>query len=378
MVVSRSTGNCGCMPNNDLVGYPTAPTTAVHIDSPSALIACAPFLLGFVPEDSIVVVFTDNQRVALTVRFDLIAEPSQNQIADIRQVFVSTMDQISANRVSVDAAIVIVFTSDAAQCPGAQLLTALHDVFVQSGLGDCQWFASDHNRLWCYVSTCPHCPGGGHPLDEQQKHSAQFDMVSRGFGYVASRQVLERSVGPDAELLIGDVEMRRALGSFTAENLNTRLTIEDELVAACGTTLDAERIRRQGALWAIALRDSRVREPVMYRLLTAAPHRQRQVLAGARTWFTALTRSLSDDWVAPTAATLAALAWQEGDGAFARIAAGRALAADPSNTLANLIDTAAGSGMPPYSWRQVLIHFGLEALRQGDPEPSGGTTEFGM
>lgn len=108
----------------------------------------------------------------------------------------------------------------------------------------------------------------------------------------------------------------------------------------------------------------------MYRVLTTVPQRQRAMLAGARTWLTELTRCLGDDWVAPTAATLGALAWQDGDGAFARIAAGRALAADPDNTLANLIDVAAGSGVPPYTWRQVLTHFGLNALRRGDPSPS--------
>lgn len=377
MVLATRSGDCEGMPNNDLVGYPPASSAAVHIDGPSALIACTPFLLGFAPEDSVVVVFTDSQRVALTVRFDLITNPGPTQIDDVRQVFDGTMQQISANAVTIDTAYVIVFSADAAQCPGQPVLTALNDVFHRHGLKTCHWLASDHQRMWCYVPTCPDCPGVGHALDEQQKHSAQFDMVSRGFGYVASRLVLERAVDLDRELLIDDDSMRQAMRSFTPSSASIRLEIEDELVAACSNEFDADLIRHRGPRWAVALQDSRVREPVMFRLLTAPAQQQRAVLAGARTWLTALTRSLSDEWVAPAAATLAALAWQEGDGAFARIAAGRALEADPANTLANLIDAAAGSGMPPYAWRQVLLHFGLTALRRADPAPPARATEMG-
>ena len=112
--------------------------------------------------------------------------------------------------------------------------------------------------------------------------------------------------------------------------------------------------------------------PSCYRLLVAlSGDVRRRRLQLAREWLTALVRMLDGPEVAPAAATLAALVWQAGDGPSAVIAAQRALAADPDNRLASLINAAAGSGLPPRQWTEVLGTFTLAGLRRPSACASG-------
>lgn len=354
------------MPTFEPTGAQRSAAHVLRVDGPSALVACAPFLLGFAPERSLLVVFTHEDIVVLTLRFDVVTDPSARMLQEVHELFESTMRQIDINRVRVDQAHILVFSPDAPQRPGRSLLGVLQRVFDDHGVQHGRAFATDEERLWCYTADCQVCPGVGHELDDEQMAAVRFDLVSRGYGFTSSRRDLEAAVRPDAALFITDEQLDRHALSFLASEAADRRSAEDDIVAICEQPLDWQRIRDQGAFWAVALRDSRVREPVMYRLLTGPAGNRRRRLAGARVWLAALTRSLPDEWVAATAATLAAVAWQEGDGAFARIAADRALTADPTNTLAYLIDTAAGSGVPPSTWRQVLVNFGLAGLRQGN------------
>jgi hypothetical protein len=111
----------------------------------------------------------------------------------------------------------------------------------------------------------------------------------------------------------------------------------------------------------------------MYRLLIETPPVERaDRLAHARGWLISLVAMLGGAEVAPVAATLAAVVWQQGDGAFASIAAEHALRADPRNRLGALIWAACGSGMPPATWADVLATFSLADLRASRPVELAG------
>jgi hypothetical protein len=339
------------------------------VEGPSALIACAPFLLGFRPENSVLVVFTNERGIVLSLRFDLVESADDDVLHDTGNLFITTMQQIATNGVDVTEAFVLLFTPDAKHCPGREILTVIGQVLDDHGVVCEQWLATDDHGMWCYSIGCHLCPGVGHEFDDDQAARASFEMVSRGYGYAPNREALEDSVTVVHDRRLSVEVMREAEDHFTPDDPQCRLRVEHELVSAVRTPVDCDHIRTAGPRWAVALADSRVREPFMFRVLVEPAGNRRAALAGARAWLTELVRCLDDAWVAPVAATLAAVSWQEGDGAFARIAADRALRADPTQNLAHLIDTAAGSGVPPSAWRDILLTFGLHALRIGAELP---------
>ena len=94
------------------------------------------------------------------------------------------------------------------------------------------------------------------------------------------------------------------------------------------------------------------------------------MLRRCREWLTALATITPDAYCAPVAATLAAIAWQQGDGACASIAAERALSLNPHNSLAQIVLASATSGMPPQQWQEVLTSLGLTQLRGTQRAPT--------
>lgn len=58
------------------------PTTRVRLSDPAELIAAVPHLLGFHPRDSLVVITLQGRRLGLTLRSDLAAEGSEQQLAE--------------------------------------------------------------------------------------------------------------------------------------------------------------------------------------------------------------------------------------------------------------------------------------------------------
>jgi hypothetical protein len=243
-------------------------------------------------------------------------------------------------------------------------------MLARRGLAVGEVISTDGDRRWCYSPQHDGpCPDLGHRLERSEMLAAQAGLVGAGVGYLGSRTELEDSVRPDRSRRIRRDALTRAKAEQRAsersgDGSGWRRCHEDALWAAFGQDIDLDALQARGAGWAVSLADSRVREPLLYRILVdLSPGRRQQLLAGARAWLCGLTRIVSGSDCGPVAATLAAVAWQQGDGAFARIAALRALEAQPDNTLGELILAACSSGMPPREWIRVLETFGLHELR---------------
>jgi hypothetical protein len=197
-------------------------------------------------------------------------------------------------------------------------------------------------------------------------------------GYLPDRESLRASLRPVEGAALARAALRRAeyerddAAEPPAAGERWRRAAEDHMVTTFSRAdPDADVLRQEGPRWAAALADSRVREPLLYRLVIEVPRtHRREVLSAARAWLTELVAVVPGHWCAPVAATLAALVWQQGDGAFAGIAAEHALSADPGNTLAELVHRGAGSGVPPMIWREVFGAFSLAELRAALPAGS--------
>jgi hypothetical protein len=90
----------------------------------------------------------------------------------------------------------------------------------------------------------------------------------------------------------------------------------------------------------VALRDLRVRDDAWARM------DPEHAAAYLRLW-TDVVRRAQPGHVAPAAALLAFVAWQSGDGALANVALDRALADDPSYSMATLLRQVISAGAPP-------------------------------
>lgn len=354
----------------------------VRVGSPSGLLGCIPFLMGFVPEESLVLVFMSPppRRVVLTLRVDL--EVGEDPVGTdiLEEMLANTVERASAHGVELDLAHLLVFSEAAARLPAEDFVLDAADVLCHADVGVGEMFASDGERLWFYPgdddSGC--CPGSGHEVDRHEFDAAQFVLVTNGYGYLSSRGDLESVLSPVPQETFDDQDWQHAIyerAGVAARGADAerrwRRQQEDDMIAAfTHAEVDVDVITANAPTWALALADSRVREPLLYRLLvepTAAT--RRPTMAQARAWLTALTVRCPERALAPVAATLAAVSWQEGDGAFARLAAERAQVADPSNSLAGLIAAASVSGVPPAAWLNILKAFGLEGLRRGDEQP---------
>ena len=359
----------------DGLGGGSAP---VRITGPSGLVAAVPFLIGFEPAESVVLVFTRSPSgtVVLCLRVDLPsdgAEAVTQLISEVRR----TVRRAIGLGARLDRVQTAIFSADASRLPHADLVAGLSRVLAAEGLDVAEGLCVHADRWWSFSCSDGCCPGTGHASNDAWGVKAAFDLVTAGLGYVANRAALARQLAPDPGLMMAADEIAAALATCRQHrdsgraDTRWRREIEDGLLAWLCCTRSAQAPEtaeapheRTLALWACSLSDSRVREPILHRLLFegGARHRSRR-LTGARTALIDMVRRVPVPEVAPVAAVLAAIAWQQGDGAFARMAGERALAADPRNTLARLVLDAASSGVPPSEWELLMGRFTPAMLR---------------
>jgi hypothetical protein len=356
----------------------------ITVRSASGLVSCAPYLVGFTPHESLVLIFLTSapqRRVAVTLRVDLVEDSS---VAADREAVVDHLCASLARAqhfgVDLDQVHVLVYSEAASELPGAQFLAAVTAICHSRGVDVGEVLATDGERMWFYDDPSDWRGSDlGTPLHRQEALGIEFDMVTAGVGFVTNREALSKALECDPQRCVtpGRIASARRERDLAWKSdsgaQHWRRAAEDSLSAAfCGPYAAAEAFR-QAPHWALALADARVREPVMYRLLIETPLVERaDRLAQARGWLVSLVAMLGGAEVAPVAATLAAVVWQQGDGAFASIAAEHALRADPRNRLGALIWAACGSGMPPATWADVLATFSLAGLRASRPVELAG------
>jgi len=282
----------------------------VVIDSPAALAAHVPNLIGFTPQHSLVFVgVSDEGKVALTLRYDL---PGTGEEAR-EQLVHAAMAMVNAE--AAEAVAIIYGTGQEAQ----PAIAALADVNMAEIL------RIEGNRYWSCVCTDERCcPAEGTP----------FQPADIGIPVLADRAALTAQVAP-----------------VCGERAQAMQEAVRRAVPAPGVALapvSAIAVYRGGAsltdgnaaLVLAALRDIRVRDDAWARM---DPEYSR---AHLRLW-TDLTRLAPPGYVAAPASLLAFCAWQAGNGALANVALDRAFADDPGYTMAALLRQALNAGAPP-------------------------------
>ena len=321
----------------------------VRLRSPAQVVEAVPYLIGYHPSDSVVVVSTrgPHGRVGLTLRLDL---PPPEHHPEAVQLLV---EHLVADRAQ-DAVVVFYCPASAAFWP------LLRRALAERGIGVREALRVHDGRWWSYLCADPRCCPvdgteivPGHAPGGEAAVAASF--VRAGRAVLASREALADMLCPvDGATRVAmeqaldrvDVALERQFarcGGIAAWRAEARRRVEAALAARLGpqpAALDDDDVAQLLA----ALLDIRIRDAATE---WVDGDRGRAAMS---LWAELVRRAPAPYDVAP-ATLLANASWRAGDGAFARIAVERALTSDPTYRLALLIQQVLDAGIPPDEMR---------------------------
>ncbi|NBU32696.1 MAG: DUF4192 domain-containing protein [Actinobacteria bacterium] len=311
------------------------------VHSPRQLISALPHLLGFHPDESMVIVALNDDQVLSIARLDWSIDPIPIPEAILGQLRTE----------SKPAVVILAYTES------ELTLESLLDLIPQASefsLLDALQIADRHWRsLMCEDEQC--CPPTGHPLAELLGADAEF--VFAGSAPFISREDLASRLSP-IELSSDDKAQRdKAIASLKQE-------FEYDLAQdALEVEVRAKYLARLMAMWpdahsldwsdsallGLVATNIYMRDGLLRKMFDHPELR----LAMRTTLMDAVGRASESD-VAALATVLAGCAWLDGNGALAGVALECALTVDPGYSLARLLDRAIAHNVPPSVWTESL------------------------
>lgn len=335
----------------------------LRLSSPTEIVEALPYLFGFHPAHSLVVLSLRGarRRLGLHARIDLGDPRHDPELADYITGYLMTDKP--------DEALVVVYADSApagaADLPRRPLVDAVRVQLGQHGvkLRDALYVAG--GRWWSYQCSNPACcPPEGTPVPAASAGSHVAATATYvGMAALPDREALVRSLDPVTGA--AGAAMGQALARAEAAWLARLHPVRSRKPAA----EDLELVRAEtGALLDDLLRRRRAGEAAMsddeaasiivaiVDVLTrddAAMRVEREDLTLAVGLWTDIVRRALPPWTAPAAAVLGWISYMSGNGALACIAAEHALAVDPDYSLARLILELANRAVPPQVVREV-------------------------
>ena len=348
----------------------TSSLPRLRIGDPASLLALVPYLLGFQPSASLVLVaLGEGGRVALSARVDL---PVGLPDAGSRSLREAAAQLGRAAARSGGRSAVLVLYLPTAPVPEdvrwQRVAATLTGGVSGAGLRSLDVLAVAGRRWWSLVCQTPDCcPSAGTPMPEVGTSAAEVAAVAAGLVNRGSRDDLVRLLAPGDKLL--RAEVRAALARLARSGRSTERP--DPGLLAVEAALQDERAALSSATAAnliVAVEDIRVRDAVLVR--TPGPDADRAV----RLWIE-VVQLAPDDRLAPGATLLAAAAYQTGDGALAGLALERALGADPHYYLASLLMASLSAGIPPQQLFDGLAGASAKARSDLLSRPQSGSAD---
>ena len=336
-------------------------TNAIKLTSPHELLAVVPYLLGFNPTNSIVVLCLHDHRLGLTQRLDL--PENTDDVAS------ALLPSLIAEK--PDAVILIGFEDNkGGSLPALEALTTAlrsRSMLIQDRIvvRDGRWRSLD-----CRSKTC--CPPEGNPVPDPADVSGVIsEFVGRGVAPHLDRESLARQVeaGPQAAAVATVIRSGEKAGDCPA-------VPRAELFGAWPRILDPDGpaiTTEDAAMAAMSLLDIGIRDAMVAWLcpgtlgLDEFSQDIQNLFSGLeKTWdkedidpastgaqnglqdrLIRLCAMLPDQDAAPALAVLASFTWWRGDGALARVALARALRCDPGYRLAQLLEQMVDLAIRP-------------------------------
>ncbi|WGX94572.1 DUF4192 domain-containing protein [Nocardioides sp. L-11A] len=318
------------------------PRTSLTVHGPEDLLAAAPVLIGFWPEQS-VVLMTFGARHPFHARTDL--PPTAVRSRDVRRLVVAELLG-PALRHGATHAVLLYYTDDP---PAAEAVhRALRRACRRSGLV----------LLTALLADGTHYRDLGHPDPAVRRRRHPYDVGAHPF-VLAAALAGRRLHGSRAELVASLAQDPVAAAAVSTALVAGRLA--DGGVPAGGRALrDAGDwvLRTVRALLAAeALPDDAVLARLLWAMQAARVRdaawsdlESHNAQAHLRLWSDAVRRA-PDALVAAPALLLGWSAWQAGDGALAWTAVDRCLGACPGHRVAEHLASLLREAVPPSTWR---------------------------
>ena len=319
------------------------------LNKPGALIAALPAVLGFVPEQSLVLISIERGAMGSVLRVDLSPQltDTTHQIAEV------------AAAARPDAAIAVIVDAAGARCPlcaddHRELASALTQSLAAQGIT--LWAVHVVDRvarggLWHCVDGC----GARGKVDDPSASPLAVAAVLDGRRLYARRADLEMVIAVTDDSR-GDAVaelIRRHLPACESDRREdpdgcSRRGVQDAIAVAGHVAQGRELTDSELARMACALTDIRVRD-TLYGLAVG------ENAAQAESLWAALSRAVPNPWRAEPLVLLAFSAYSRGDGPLAGIALEAALRCDPAHRMAGMLDTALQSGLRPERIRELAV-----------------------
>lgn len=341
--------------HNDLARNGVQPTVdRMQLSGPSEIIQMVPFLLGFEPSQSLVLVglAPPRHRVKVTARVDI-------------DVPVGELDSwfAAARESEADSFVIAIYDDESidqglwdptepnAALPRRAIADALEAEGLRHGMDLLDALLVSDGRWWSYICASDQCcPPEGTPL----VHDGPIAVEAVSYGMVAApeRESLVRELETDVCQML-DVEA--ALGAMSDREFNRwailpgRASVRTHRRRAVEFVEHAlDDFRLTGALpdplevakLLLCLRDIHVRDSI---IASAQMSRDSQ----DRSFWRSLCSAAPHLLIAPPATLYALCSYACGDGARANVGVDRALGDEPHYRLAELIGQAVGGGVAP-------------------------------
>lgn len=325
---------------------PTTPT--IRLSSPGDMAIAIPMLLGYHPQESLVVSCVCGSAVGLTLRFDL------DDLAAVDDFAAELAERIEL--ANADVTFVAVFSSTRPSSGPLPYAAVVEELYADHRLRVVEAVFVSGRRWWSYLCPDPACcPPAGRPLDDSSEVATSLTaaFALAGSGVLAGREELVGSLAVDPALDVAAARRRlgtakrRVIGMDGAQRLAEIRSLVDELATRFADPRAAATEAEIASLAAL-LHDVTARDELLVQAVP--PQRRETILRVLR----AVVRRVPPPRDAPICTALAWFAYADGDGTTANIALDRALQSDPEYSLALLIEASLERQLPPGALVEVM------------------------
>ncbi|XRQ12799.1 DUF4192 domain-containing protein [Actinomadura welshii] len=309
------------------------------IRSPQDAIAAVPYLLGFHPSRSLVVIGYEGVHGTCAIRLDLPSGGAAGKVAAL----------LAGNGFAQSLVLGYGPPGEVAES-AAVMLAAL----ASAGVPAAAAIRVADGRWWSLTCDDDCCPAEGTPYDSSASVLAA-QATYAGHVALADRSELVRSVQP----LDGPARTAMRAATRRAERRGPRAPGEDLAFVLALLVRETAPTDDEAARLGILLTDLRIRDESWIRIDEDAP-------AADIAFWRDILRRVEPAYVPAPASLLAFAAYSAGDGGLANVALERALDANPAYSMALILKEVINAGVPPSKVRLHMTPDQLAAAYQDD------------
>lgn len=307
------------------------------------LITAVPFLIGFHPTNSIVLVSVKDESIGLAMRIDIPTTLDSDAIDLLAHHFI---------REKAEAALILAYMPDERD-DGDSLLISLGAGLIRNGISVQESLlirAGRYRSIICRDLSCCSPAGKEVPQIEDSEMAAEHVVAGIPMPYANISELIDTLAADPRSL---ELEWSDEVNRFyIADDAETIAELRRDGVETMDLLLDEYRMGHGPRNRILVARMIGRMSDVQVRDYALGVHDEDSYDLYFAMW-RELLRLAPRGFVAPIACILAAMAYESGDGALAQKALDRAIADDERYPLAQLLRRVFNAGWPPESFAQM-------------------------